>query len=62
MTQSADPAVVESSKVILGNILYHSEYRDMFVTLLRNYKQPLQTHCVLTRCYIDDTCIHTFNG
>lgn len=42
MTLSHDQVIKESSKVILGNILYHPEYRDVFIMLLRNYKQHLQ--------------------
>ena len=47
MTQSNDKAIAESSNVILGNILYHAEYRDVFVMLLRNYKEPLQSFAFL---------------
>lgn len=42
MTRSRDKAILESSKVILSNILYHSEYRDIFVTLLRNHYEVFQ--------------------
>lgn len=39
MTRSKDDTVVKSSKIILSNLLYHSEYRDVFVMLLRNYNE-----------------------
>ena len=42
MTRSHDHSIVESSKVILSNILYHPEYRDIFVTLLRNHYEAFQ--------------------
>lgn len=43
MTRSQDETIKESSKVILGNILYHSDYREVCVTLIRNYKDHLQS-------------------
>lgn len=42
MTRSHDSSIKESAKVILSNILYHSEYRDVFVTLLRNHYEAFQ--------------------
>ncbi len=59
MTQSNDTVIVNSSKVILGNILYHSEYRDVFVLLLRNYKAAVQSYVflqdviIMTHLYIE---------
>ena len=41
MIQSKDDTVVQSSKVILSNLLYHPEYRDVFVMLLRNYNESV---------------------
>lgn len=41
MTQSKDDTIVQSSKVILSNLLYHPEYRDVFVMLLRNYNEAV---------------------
>ncbi|XP_019854658.1 PREDICTED: protein timeless homolog [Amphimedon queenslandica] len=41
MIQSKDDTVVQSSKVILSNLLYHPEYRDVFVMLLRNYNEAV---------------------
>ena len=41
MTQSNDKTIVKSSKVILSNLLYHPEYRDVFVMLLRNYNEAM---------------------
>lgn len=43
MTRSQDETIKDSSKVILGNILYHSDYREVCVTLIRNYKDHLQS-------------------
>ena len=42
MTKSHDDSIVESSKVILSNILYQPEYREIFVTLLRNHYEMFQ--------------------
>lgn len=41
MTQSKDSTILQSSKVILSNLLYHSEYREVFVLLLRNYNEAV---------------------
>ena len=63
MTQSKDPVIVESSKVILGNILYHVEYRDVFVLLLRNYREPLQPVVFLQDVILmTHTYIHLMDG
>ena len=39
MTMSEDKTVVKSSNIILSNLLYHAEYRDVFIMLLRNYNE-----------------------
>lgn len=39
MIQSTDKTIVQSAKIILSNLLYHPEYRDVFVLLLRNYNE-----------------------
>ena len=33
----------ENSKVMQSNVFYHPEYRDIFVTLLRNFFEVFQT-------------------
>ena len=43
MSRSCDEALQANAKVMQNNILYHLEYREVFVTLLRNFKEPLQT-------------------
>jgi timeless len=58
MTRSDDTNIVRSSKVILSNLLYHSEYRDVFLTLLRNFNEAflplnfLQDVVHMTHIYI----------
>ena len=47
MGQSRDEGLHESAKVIMSNVFYHSEYRDVFVTLLRNYQDVFQTRSYL---------------
>lgn len=43
----------ENGKVIQSNVFYHPEYRDIFVTLLRNYYevfQPMTSLCDVVEC------------
>ena len=42
MTVSNDETFRENSKVMLSNLVYHQEYRDVFVSLLRNYNEVVQ--------------------
>ena len=47
MCLSKDTNLHDSAKVIQSNIFYHSEYRDVFVTLLRNFYEVFQTRSCL---------------
>ncbi len=47
MSESQDPKLKESAKVIMSNVFYHSEYREVFVTLFRNYYEVFQTRACL---------------
>ena len=47
MSMSHDETLQESAKVITSNLLYHPEYRDVFVTLIRNYYEVFQTKTYL---------------
>ena len=47
MSSSKDTTLHEGAKVIHSNIFYHPEYRDVFVTLLRNYYEVFQTRSCL---------------
>lgn len=47
MTNSHDETLQESAKVIMNNVFYHAEYREVFVTLLRNYYEVFQTKAFL---------------
>ena len=58
MSISRDETLHENSKVMLSNLVYHPEYRDVFVSLLRNYNEVVQVsrtlrnpHCVLHRVH-----------
>ena len=42
MAGSGHEDMRETANVILNNILYHPEYREIFVTLLRNYNEAVQ--------------------
>ena len=42
MSVSKDESLRENSKVMLSNLVYHPEYRDVFVSLLRNYNEVVQ--------------------
>ena len=42
MSISKDESLRENSKVMLSNLVYHQEYRDVFVSLLRNYNEVMQ--------------------
>ena len=42
MAGSREEDMRETANVILNNILYHPEYREIFVTLLRNYNEAVQ--------------------
>ena len=43
MSLSCDETLKESAKVIMSNVFYHAEYREVFVTLLRNFTEVFQT-------------------
>ena len=47
MFSSEDKAARDSAKVMEGNILYHPEYRDIFVTLLKNHNEVAQSRAYL---------------
>lgn len=47
MCISKDPTIHESAKVIQSNVFYHPEYRDVFLTLLRNFYEVFQTKSCL---------------
>lgn len=47
MGQSQEEGFSENAKVMQSNIFYHPEYRDVFVTLLRNFHDVLQTKSCL---------------
>ena len=47
MCLSEDAALSGSAKVIQSNIFYHPEYRDVFVTLLRNFYEVFQSKSCL---------------
>ena len=57
MSLSKDPTLRDSSKVIHSNIFYHPEYRDVFITLLRNFYEVFQTKACL-RDIIEATHIY----
>lgn len=42
MAGSGQEGMRETADIVLGNILYHPEYREIFVTLLRNYNEAVQ--------------------
>ena len=42
MAISSEEDMRDTANVILNNILYHPEYREIFVTLLRNYNEAVQ--------------------
>lgn len=37
MAHSKDTDLQDNAKIMQHNVFYHSEYRDLFITLLRNY-------------------------
>ena len=47
MTKSDDEGLQENAKVIMSNVFYHAEYREVFVTLLRNFYEVFQTRAFL---------------
>ena len=47
MGKSSEETLRESSKVIVSNILYQYEYREVIVTLLRNFQEVFQTRSML---------------
>ena len=47
MSLSKDFTLHDSAKVIHSNIFYHPEYRDVFITLLRNFYEVFQTRACL---------------
>ena len=47
MDKSHDEMLSESAKVIVSNILYHPEYREVLVTMLQNYQEVFQTRSLL---------------
>ncbi|KAL5509288.1 hypothetical protein EMCRGX_G004628 [Ephydatia muelleri] len=60
MFSSEDKAVRDSAKVMEGNILYHPEYRDIFVTLLRNHVEVTQSKAYL-RDLVEATHVYIRN-
>ena len=57
MSTSRNKGMRENAKVMQSNIFYHPEYRDVFVTLLRNFSEVLQTKTFL--CTVVETA-HIF--
>jgi hypothetical protein len=57
MSLFQDPTLRDSAKVIHSNILYYPEYRDVFITLLRNFYKVFQTRACL-RDIIEATHIY----
>ena len=49
MSISKDEALCENSKVMLSNLVYHQEYRDVFVSLLRNYNEVVQVGLLIIK-------------
>ena len=47
MSLSKDSALRDSAKVIHSNIFYHAEYRDVFITLMRNFYEVFQPRACL---------------
>ncbi|XP_033732500.1 protein timeless homolog isoform X2 [Pecten maximus] len=47
MDRSKNPQLMESSKVLKGNIFYMMEFRDIFLTLLRKFNQSQQSRTYL---------------
>ena len=47
MSLSEDPTLRDSAKVIHSNIFYYPEYREVFITLLRNFYEVFQTKACL---------------
>lgn len=47
MCLSKDVLLCDNAKVIQSNIFYHPEYRDVFVTLLRNFYEVFQSKSCL---------------
>ena len=47
MCASEDATLSQSAKVIQSNIFYHPEYRDVFLTLLRNFYEVFQSRSCL---------------
>ena len=43
MSRSSDPKIRESARVIQSNIFYVIEYREVFLTLLKNYSEVFCT-------------------
>ena len=60
---SKNKSLQESSKVMLSNLVYHQEYRDVFVSLIRNFNQVIQVRlrqlatCIYVLVY---TCTCTY--
>lgn len=57
MSQSHDEALSDNTGIIISNLLYHSEYRDIFLTLLRNYYEVFQSKAYL-RDLVDATHVY----
>ena len=47
MSTTKDESLQESSKVMLSNLVYHQEYRDVFISLLRNYNEVMQVRKIV---------------
>ena len=47
MGQSEDATLRNNATVIKNNILYRPEYRDVFVTVLRNYNEVVSSKALL---------------
>ena len=50
MSVSKDSVLCENSKVMISNLVYHQEYRDVFVSLLRNYNEVVQVSHMISAC------------
>ena len=47
MTHSKDTSLQDNAKIMQHNIFYHAEYRDVFITLLRNFNPKHSTRDLL---------------
>ena len=49
MSVSEDPSLVANAKIMQSNIFYHSEYRELFISLLRSFTPQRSTKDLLTQ-------------